>query len=249
MRLQIEIAALLALSLGSYLDFAIIFALLMTNATLGFIEEMNAQASIAALKDWLIRRLPVKRDGKFTPLDVTMIVPGDVLFLRGGNVVPADCVWMEGDELAVDQAALTGESLHVAVPREDAEGEPGSGRKMWSGSIVKVGEAECFVTETGLNTMMGEAAKSIQESGGKHVGVFEGKIIMACRVLIVLTLFAVGALLIFQLGIKGKELTEVLEMALSLVIASVPIALPMVMKVTLAVGAKEMAKEGGIVTH
>ena len=73
----------------------------MTNATLGFIEEMNAQASIAALKDGMIRKLPVKRDGKFTPLNVVEIVPGDVVFLRGGNVVPADSRWMEGDELVM----------------------------------------------------------------------------------------------------------------------------------------------------
>jgi len=78
-----------------------------------------------------------------------------------------------------DQAALTGESLPVAVPREDSIGEPGSGKKLWSGSIVKSGEAMAFVTETGLDTMIGEAAKSIQESGGRHVGVFEAKIIMA----------------------------------------------------------------------
>merc|ERR1719258_592572 len=90
---MIEIAGLLALSLGSYLDFWIIFALLMTNATLGFIEEMNAQASISALKDGLVHKLPVKRDGNFTPLEVFNIVPGDVVFLRGGNVVPADCIW------------------------------------------------------------------------------------------------------------------------------------------------------------
>lgn len=246
---MIEVAGFLAAILGSWVDFWIILTLLLTNATLGFVEEMNAQASIAALKDGLVRKLPVKRDGVFTPLDVVEIVPGDVVFLRGGNVVPADCVWVEGDELSVDQAALTGESLPVEVPREDSEGEPGSGKKMWGGSIVKVGEAECFVTETGLNTMIGEAAKAIQESGGKHTGVFEAKIIMAGRVLIVLTLFAVGALLLYQVGFRNVPFEEVLEMSLSLVIASVPIALPMVMKVTLAVGAKEMAKEGGIVTH
>jgi H+-transporting ATPase len=97
--------------------------------------------------------------------------------------------------------------------------------------------------------MIGEAAKAIQESGGKHTGVFEGKIIMAGRVLIILTIIAVASLLFYQVGLRGVPLTEVLEMALSLTIASVPIALPMVMKVTLAVGAKEMAKEGGIVTH
>merc|ERR1719258_494494 len=246
---MIEFAGLLSAILGSWVDFWIIFALLMTNATLGFVEEMNAQASIAALKDGMIRKLPVKRDGKFTPLNVAEIVPGDVVFLRGGNVVPADCVFVEGDELQVDQAALTGESLPVAVPREDSEGEPGSGKKLWSGSIVKVGECEAFVTETGLNTMIGEAAKSIQESGGKHTGVFEAKIIMAGRVLIILTIIAVGGLLTYQIGFRGEKLEEILEMALSLTIASVPIALPMVMKVTLAVGAKEMALEGGIVTH
>jgi len=246
---MIEVAGLLALVLGSYLDFWIIFALLMTNATLGFIEEMNAQASISALKDGLVRKLPVKRNGNFTPLEVTEIVPGDVVFLRGGNVVPADSVWLGEEPLEIDQAALTGESLPVEVPREDSDGEPGSGKKCWSGSIIKTGEAEVFVTETGLNTMIGEAAKAIQESGGKHVGVFEAKIIMAGRVLIILTVIAVASLLIYQIGFRGEKLEEILEMALSLTIASVPIALPMVMKVTLAVGAKEMAKEGGIVTH
>ena len=94
---MIEIAGLLSAVLGSWLDFWIIFALLMTNATLGFIEEMNAQASISALKDGMIRKLPVKRDGNFTPMNIVEIVPGDVVFLRGGNVIPADCQWVEGD--------------------------------------------------------------------------------------------------------------------------------------------------------
>lgn len=222
---QIEFAGLLALSLGSYLDFWIIFCLLMTNATLGFVEEMNAQASISALKDGMIRKLPVKRDGNFTPLNVAEIVPGDVVFLRGGNVVPADAKWVEGDELEVDQAALTGESMPVQVPREDSDGEPGSGKKLWGGSILKTGECEAFVTETGLNTMIGEAAKAIQESGGKHVGVFEAKIIMAGRVLIVLTLIAVGSLLIYQvrarlawdtaLARRGRGIGPLLHQSLS----------------------------------
>lgn len=80
--------------------------LLMTNATLGFIEEMNAQASIAALKDGLVRKLPIKRDGTFVPMDIAELVPGDIVFLRGGNVVPADGMWVEGDELSVDQVRV-----------------------------------------------------------------------------------------------------------------------------------------------
>ena len=112
---MIEIAGILSALLGSWVDFWIILTLLLTNATLGFIEEVNAQSSIAALKDGMVRKLPVKRDGKFTPLNIVEIVPGDVVFLRGGNVVPADAKWIEGDELMVDQAALTGESLPVQV--------------------------------------------------------------------------------------------------------------------------------------
>ena len=112
---MIEIAGLLSALLGSWIDFWIILTLLLTNATLGFIEEVNAQASIAALKDGMVRKLPVKRDGKFTPLNIVELVPGDVVFLRGGNVVPADAKWIEGDELMVDQAALTGESMPVQV--------------------------------------------------------------------------------------------------------------------------------------
>ena len=88
------------------MDFWIILMLLMTNATLGFIEEMNAQASIAALKDGLVRKLPIKRDGTFVPMDIAELVPGDIVFLRGGNVVPADGMWVEGDELSVDQVRV-----------------------------------------------------------------------------------------------------------------------------------------------
>merc|ERR1712007_286241 len=105
----------------------------------------------------------------------------------------------------------------------------------WSGSIIKVGECECVATETGLNTMIGDAAKSIQESGGKQIGLFESKIIMAARFLIFITLAVVVVLFCVEIAVYGKKLDKVLEMSLSLVIASVPVALP-------------MADEGGIVT-
>jgi len=249
MPMMIELAAVLSVAIGNWADFGIIFALLMTNATLGFVEEKNAQASVDALKDGLKRKLPVKRDGKFVTIDIAEFVPGDILFLRGGNVIPADCYWVDGDELAVDQAALTGESLPVQVPREDEEGEPNSGKKMWSGSIIKQGECHCVIKDTGIHTMIGDAAKAIQESGGKQIGLFESKIIDAVRVLILITIMVVVGLIYFEMVVKKKALADVLEMSLCLVIASVPVALPMVMKVTLSIGAKEMADEGGIVTH
>merc|ERR1712176_559565 len=193
--------------------------------------------------------MPVKRDGKFDSLPVLQVVPGDVLFMRGGDIIPADCYFLSGDPLQIDEAALTGESLPVKVPRKDDKGKPYTGRRMWSGSVLKVGECEAIVSHTGVNTMIGEAAKAIQESSGHEIGVFEEKIITAAKVLISITAIVVLVLFYFMYFVKGVEWEQVLEMCLSLVIASVPVALPMVMKVTLSIGAKEMADEGGIVTH
>mmetsp|Transcript_26506 Transcript_26506/g.72773 ORF Transcript_26506/g.72773 Transcript_26506/m.72773 type:complete len:918 (-) Transcript_26506:74-2827(-) len=249
MQIMIECAALLCLSIQSWPDFIIIMVLLMTNGILGFFEEKSAQASVDALKAGLQKKMPVKRDGVFNTIPVLEVVPGDILFMRGGDIIPADCYWLSGDACQADEAALTGESLPVKVPRKDDSGKPYTGRRLWSGAILKVGECEAVVSHTGVNTMIGEAAKAIQEAGGKEVGVFEGKIISAAKVLIGITVIVVCVLFIFMYFVQHVEIAEVLEMSLSLVIASVPVALPMVMKVTLSIGAKEMADEGGIVTH
>jgi H+-transporting ATPase len=249
MQIMIECAALLCLSIQNWPDFTIIVILLLTNGTLGFFEEKNAQASVDALKAGLERKVPVKRDGTVDSIPVLQLVPGDIVFLRGGDIIPADGYFLEGDPCQVDEAALTGESLPVKVPRKDDTGKPYSGKGMLSGSILKVGEAYLLVSHTGVNTMIGAAAKAIQDSSGHEVGVFEGKIIDAAKVLISITIVVVIVLFYYMYFVQEVPMAEVLEMSLSLVIASVPVALPMVMKVTLSIGAKEMADEGGIVTH
>jgi len=249
MQIMIEVAALLSMGIGNWADFTIIMILLLTNGTLGFFEEKNAQASVDALKAGLEKKIPVKRNGVFCSLPVLQLVPGDIIFMRGGDIIPADTYWMGGDPCQVDEAALTGESLPVKVPRKDESDKPFSGKKMYSGAILKVGECEAIVSHTGVNTMIGEAAKAIQDCAGKDIGVFESKIIDAAKVLISMTAVVVIGLFSYEYFDKHLELAMTLEMCLSLVIASVPVALPMVMKVTLSIGAKEMADEGGIVTH
>jgi len=249
MQLMIEAAALLCLIIQNWPDFTIIMVLLMTNGILGFFEEKSAQASVDALKAGLEKKMPVKRDGKFESYPVRELVPGDIIFMRGGDIIPADSYFLSGDPCQVDEAALTGESLPVKVPRADDAGKFASGRLMYSGSILKVGECEAVVALTGVNTMIGEAAKAIQEASGKELGVFEEKIIGAAKVLIGITGIVVIVLFFYMTFVQKVEFAEVLEMCLSLVIASVPVALPMVMKVTLSIGGKEMADEGGIVTH
>ncbi|CAL1140535.1 unnamed protein product [Cladocopium goreaui] len=170
MQIMIECAALLCFLIHNWPDFTIIMVLLLTNGTLGFFEEKTAQASVDALKAGLEKKMPVKRNGKFDSIPVVQVVPGDILFMRGGDIVPADCYWLEGDPCQVDEAALTGESLPVKVPRKDDHGKQFSGRQMWSGSILKVGECQAVVSHTGVNTMIGEAAKAIQDASGKDDG-------------------------------------------------------------------------------
>merc|ERR1719389_166671 len=178
----------------------------MTNGTLGFFEEMNAQASVDALKAGLEKKMPVKRNGKFDHLPVVQVVPGDILFMRGGDIIPADCYFLSGDPCQVDEAALTGESLPVKVPRKDESGKPYTGRRFWSGSILKVGETEAVVSHTGVNTMIGEAAKAIQEASGKEIGVFESKIIQAAQVLITITVVVVCVLFYYMYCIQSVPL-------------------------------------------
>ena len=100
-----------------------------------------------------MRSRPVKRDGKFEMIVVQQVVPGDILFMRGGDIVPADCYYLSGDPCPRGEAALTGEFPPAKVPHKGESGKPFTGRKMYSGSILKVGECEAVVSRTGVHTM------------------------------------------------------------------------------------------------
>lgn len=250
MQIMIEIVAVLCIIIHSWIDLAIVMTLLLTNGFLGFFEEKSAQASLNALQDGIQKKTQVKRNGKFVSLPVFQVVPGDVVFLRGGDMVPADCYWLSGDTCQIDQSALTGESLPVKVPSKDCAGEDQySGRRLFSETLVKVGECEVVVFYTGVNSSTGRASMEMMKSGSKGRGTFERKIVNAAKVLIIITAVVV-VFLFFYLKFKLKaKFADTVETCLSLMIASVPVALPVVLKVTLSLGAKEIAAEGGIVTH
>jgi H+-transporting ATPase len=142
MPFMLEIAALVSAVIPDWADFGIIMAMLIINALIGFHEEHKAKQSLDALKSQMTATVPVKRDGAMIIRPAAELVPGDIVFLRGGNVVPADCYWLEGDEMQVDTAALTGEPIPRKVPRPDKEGEePRKGKELLSGCIIKQGEA------------------------------------------------------------------------------------------------------------
>merc|ERR1719343_2009422 len=157
MPFMLEIAATLAGATQDWADFVIITLMLVVNALIGFHEEHKAKQSLDALKAEMTATVPVKRDGNMIIMPIAELVPGDIVFLRGGNIVPADCEFIEGDTMLVDTACLTGEPIPRKVPRPDRENEPpGAGKQLLSGCIIKQGEGHCEVQKTGLQTEIGQ---------------------------------------------------------------------------------------------
>jgi len=250
MPFMLEVAAVLSAATGDWADFGIITLMLLVNGLIGFHEEHKAKQSLDALKGEMTATVPVKRDGTMVIKPVAELVPGDIVFLRGGNVVPADCEWLEGDPMLVDTAALTGEPLPRKVPRQEREDEaPGAGRQLLSGCIIKQGEGHCEVKETGLRTEIGQAAELVMDASGHQAGVFETKIMQVVRAVIIVTLIDAAVVLYVDVAVRKEKFTDSLLGVLALVIGAVPIALPLVMQVTMAIGAAQMAKRKAIVTH
>jgi len=250
MPFMLEIAALLSGITKDWSMFAIIMFMLVVNGLIGFYEERKAQQSLDALKSQMTATVPVKRNGTMVILPVAELVPGDIIFLRGGNVVPADSEWLEGDPMLVDTAALTGEPVPRKVPRPPRDGEPPeAGRLLLSGCIIKQGEGHCEVKKTGLHSEIGQAAGLVQEASGHTMGVFETKIMQVVRAVILITLVDAAIVLYIDVAHRNVHFTDALLGVLALVIGAVPIALPLVMQVTMVIGAGSMARRVAIVTH
>jgi len=250
MPIMLIIATALSAVTEDWSMFSIILLMLVVNALIGFREESKAKQSLDALKSQMTATVPVKRDGNMVVTPVAELVPGDIIFLRGGNVVPADSEWLEGDPMLVDTAALTGEPVPRKVPRPDRDGEvAGAGRALLSGCIVKQGEGHCEVKETGLRTEIGQAAGLVQEASGHSIGVFEVKILQVVRAVILISLVDAAVVLYINTLHRHVPFTKALLGVLALVIGAVPIALPLVMQVTMVIGASKMAARAAIVTH
>ena len=175
MPFMLEACCVVALIISNYADFVLIAGMLICNACIGFYEERKAQASLDGLKSKLEATVSCVRDGTPQLVGVALLVPGDVISLRGGNAIPADVEWLEGDTIKVDTAALTGEPIPWSVPRKDKEGEPGSGKKILSGCTLMQGECMCMVLTTGLQTETGQAAALFTQASGHQMGLFESK--------------------------------------------------------------------------
>ena len=230
-------AVILSGVVGHWPDFFIILLLLMANGVVGFWEEREAGNAIAALKAKLAINARVKRDGKWITPPARELVPGDVIRMRLGDAVPADARLLEGDPVEVDQSALTGESLPT---------ERKSGEAVFSGSIIRQGEINALVYATGANTYFGKTAQLVQTA--HTVSHFQKAVLKIGNYLIILAVVLVAVIVTVAI-IRGDPILSTLQFALVLTVAAIPVAMPTVLSVTMAVGARLLAKKEAIVSR
>jgi H+-transporting ATPase len=234
--IMIVVAAVLSGILRHWPDLGVILALLIINAVVGFREEFQAGNVIAALKKKLAVQAKVKRDGAWMGVPARELVPGDVIRLRIGDIVPADARLLEGESVQVDQSALTGESLPV---------ERKSGEVVYSGSILKRGEIDALVYGTGSGTFYGKTVQLVQSVETKsHL---QRAVIKIADYLIFIALALAILILVVSL-FRHDPILDVLRFVLVLTIAAVPVAMPAVLSVTMALGARVLALKQAIVT-
>lgn len=233
---MIEAAAILSLLIQHWEDFAIIFTLLVVNAVVGFWQEHKADNAIELLKKRLAPKARVLRDGTWREIPSRELVPGDVVRVRLGDIVPADVKLMKGDYLLLDESAITGESL----PMEKHISE-----LAYSGSVARQGEMDAYVVATGISSFFGKTTKLVEEAKtGSH---FQKAVIKIGNYLIALAVVLVSAVVVAAIFRHVNPL-EILQFALVLTVAAIPVALPAVLTVTMAIGAIALAKKEAIVS-
>ena len=234
---MIEVAAVLSAVVHHWADLVIILVLLVFNAAVGFWEEYQAGNAVEALKKKLALKCRALRDNEWKELDAKDLVPGDIIRVRLGDIIPADVMLFEGDYLSIDQSALTGESLPVNKTAGDVA---------FSGSVAKQGEMLGLVAVTGSNTYFGKTARLVEKAGA--VSHFQKAVLHIGDYLIYLSLGLVGILVIAQL-VRHAPLLQLAQFALILTVASIPVAMPAVLSVTMAVGALVLSKMKAIVAR
>ncbi|KAL8521645.1 hypothetical protein ACS0TY_011970 [Phlomoides rotata] len=237
-----EAAALMAIVLANgdgrppdWQDFVGIVALLFINSTISFIEENNAGNAAAALMAGLAPKTKVLRDSRWTEQDASILVPGDIISIKLGDIIPADARLLEGDPLKVDQSALTGESLPVTKSPSD---------EVFSGSTCKQGEIEAVVIATGVHTFFGKAAHLVDSTN--QVGHFQ-KVLTAIGNFCICSIF-IGILIeiVVMYPIQHRKYRDGIDNLLVLLIGGIPIAMPTVLSVTMAIGSHRLSQQGAI---
>lgn len=243
------VAAVVSVVLHEYTDAIVILAIVIVNAALGFAQDYRAERALAALKKLAVPTVRVRRGGGVREISARDLVPGDVVLLEVGNLVPADCRVLSSVNLRIEEAALTGESEPVEKQTATlaADDLPLGDRKnmAYMGTVVTYGHGEVVVTETGMNTELGHIARSLQTVESEPTPL-QRRLAQLGRTL---ALAAIGIVtLVFLMGLALGEDPRLMAMtALSLAVAVVPEGLPAVATVALALGARRMFKRGALI--
>ena len=233
---MLELIMVLSAVLGNYSDLAVVGALLVVNAMLSFMQEHRAAGVVETLRRRLQVSARVRREASWQVIPARDLVPGDIVRVRPGDIIPADVKLLTG-ALSVDQSALTGES-------KDADKSPGD--VLSSGSVVRRGEGNGVVMLTGAKTYFGRTIELVQQARPKlHIEAVVAKVV---RWLFVIVGALLGVVIVLSL-IRGVPLLEMVPLMLVLLMSAVPVALPVMFTVSMAVGSKELAKRGVLVTR
>src|SRR5208283_4076472 len=232
----LEATIIIQLFIGERMEAAVIGGLLVLNATVSFLQEGRAQKALALLRQQLHVQARVRRDGTWITVPAESLVPGDVIHLRQGGIAAAD-VRLDDGSLLADQSALTGESVAVAV-------EPG--KTVYAGSMVRGGEATGEVTATGARTFFGKTAELVRTAGSANRQ--EHEIVAVVRNLFVVN----AAMVVIVTGYAhytGMSLAQILPLLLTILLASIPVALPATFTFAAALGSLELSKRGVLITR
>jgi H+-transporting ATPase len=234
---MIEVAAILSAVVRRWPDLFIIVFLLLFNAVIGFWEEHEASNALDALKEQLALKARALRDGKWQEIEARDLVPGDVIRVRLGDIIPADIKLVEGEFLSIDQSALTGESLPVNKE---------AGEIAYSGSIAKQGEMVALVTATASHTFFARTAQLVESAGA--VSHFQKAVMRVGDFLIFIAIGLSIILIVVEIA-RGLPIVDLIQFVLILVVASIPVAMPAVLSVTMALGALALSKMKAIVSR
>ena len=233
---MLEITALITYFLGKYIDTYIILALLVFNSIISFLQESRATDAVELLRRKINVNARVLRSGIWKQVPASELVPGDIIHVRMGDIVPADVKIISG-VVDSDQSALTGESNPV---RRSTDGD------IYSGSVLKKGEATGIVTATGSQTYFGKTTELVKKAGSEsHL---EKLILSIVKYLVIIDVFLVGLLLVFS-SIYSISYVDTIPFALVVLIASIPVALPATFTIATAIGALDMSRRGALVTR
>ena len=241
-------AAIISGVLGDITDTVIILAIIILNAVVGFVQEYRAEKAMDALKQIAASSARIMREEKIIDIPASDLVPGDVVLLEAGNIIPADVRFFEAHQVKIDESTLTGESQNVEKYTDElSDGDYSLGDRVnmgFKGTFVTNGRALAYVVATGMNTELGRIAKMIQTSDNttplqKRLDTF-GKKLSIIILVICTVIFFIGWL-------RGENILTMLLTTISLAVAAIPEALPALITIALAFGAKRLVKSNALI--